>query len=330
LILKTGILTISLDFELHWGVSETRSVESYRENLLGTRAAITGILQLFDKYQVHATWATVGMLFCKNKMEMMKYVNAIDKPQYVEKKLCNFSLAHQVGNDASDDPYHFAPEVIVQIANYPNQEISTHTFSHYYCLEEGQSVKNFKSDLKAAIAIAGERSIHFHSIIFPRNQYSQDYLDVCKQNGITIYRGNQKSWMYASLAKKQYKSRVRRLARLLDAYIGPAGQHSFEIKKPVHNSMLNIPGSRLLRPYSKSLRLLEPLRMKRIKQEMTFAARHKKVYHLWWHPHNFGKHIQENLANLEDLLAHYKKLNLKYGFTSMNMAEIGNVLTTTA
>jgi hypothetical protein len=35
-----GALVISLDFELHWGVRDKRSVASYRENLLGARRAV--------------------------------------------------------------------------------------------------------------------------------------------------------------------------------------------------------------------------------------------------------------------------------------------------
>ena len=320
--METGIFTISLDFELHWGVSETRTVESYRENLLGTRPAIQGILEMFNKYEIHATWATVGMLFCKNKKELMHYADKVDKPSYTEKKLCNFLLAKNIGNDFSDDPYHYAPDVIELIATYPNQEISTHTFSHYYCLEEGQNINNFESDLKAAISIAAEIGINFQSIIFPRNQYSEPYLQVCKQYGINAFRGNQQSGLYAPMAKEAYKSKWRRIGRLLDAYVNISGQHAFKITKPENGEMLNIPGSRLLRPYHPKLRLFEGIRIRKIMSEMTYAAKNNLVYHLWWHPHNFGKYTQENLATLDRVLRHYEALKSKFGFSSLHMAEI--------
>ena len=42
---------------------------------------------------------------------------------------------------------------------------------------------------------------------------------------------------------------------------------------------------------------------------MTYAARNNLTYHLWWHPHNFGVHQNENFSFLEEILSHYDKLN---------------------
>jgi hypothetical protein len=52
---------------------------------------------------------------------------------------------------------------------------------------------------------------------------------------------------------------------------------------------------------------------------MTYAARNNLLYHLWWHPHNFGKDQEQNFAFLRDILSHYQKLNQDYGFTSITM-----------
>ncbi len=68
--------------------------------------------------------------------------------------------------------------------------------------------------------------------------------------------------------------------------------------------------------------MLEWLRLSRIKKEMTLAAKKGMTYHLWWHPHNFGKNMQENFHNLHDILAHFKKLSRKYGMESVNMKEV--------
>ena len=58
-----GTLIVSLDFELHWGVRDVKTVAQYRENLLGVRRAIPALLATFADYGIHATWATVGFLF---------------------------------------------------------------------------------------------------------------------------------------------------------------------------------------------------------------------------------------------------------------------------
>lgn len=54
---------------------------------------------------------------------------------------------------------------------------------------------------------------------------------------------------------------------------------------------------------------------------MTYAAKRGLLYHLWWHPHNFGRDIEENFNTLRNILAHYKKLNVKYNFESKTMKE---------
>lgn len=56
--------------------------------------------------------------------------------------------------------------------------------------------------------------------------------------------------------------------------------------------------------------------------EMLYAAKHGKIFHLWWHPHNFSTHTEKNIENLEKVLAYYEVLHDKYGFESMNMGEV--------
>jgi hypothetical protein len=84
---------------------------------------------------------------------------------------------------------------------------------------------------------------------------------------------------------------------------------------------IDIPASRFLRAYSPRLRILEPIRLARIKKEMTFAARTGRLYHLWWHPHNFGVNTELNLRFLRRILDHYRALHVIYGMESTNMGE---------
>ena len=54
-----GTLIVSLDFELFWGMLDVCPLEKYQDHVLGGRKAIPGLLALFQKYGIHATWATV-------------------------------------------------------------------------------------------------------------------------------------------------------------------------------------------------------------------------------------------------------------------------------
>ena len=159
------------------------------------------------------------------------------------------------------------------------------------------------------------------SIIFPRNQFNKDYLQVCQEAGIISYRNNEESWLYNARSFES-ESLLRRGLRLLDAYINISGHHCYNEEFLEENFPINIPSSRFLRPYYKELHIFEGLRLKRIKTAMTYAAKNNLVYHLWWHPHNFGINQDQNFAMLKKILQHYIYLNKKYAFTSYTMTEL--------
>jgi hypothetical protein len=85
---------------------------------------------------------------------------------------------------------------------------------------------------------------------------------------------------------------------------------------------LLLPTSRFLRAYTKKEKYIQSIKLNRILNEMTFAAKNDRLYHLWWHPHNFGYNTIENISYLEIILAHFKVLNKKYQFTSSTMIEM--------
>ena len=318
-----GIFTVSLDFELHYGVSDSRTVESYGENLRNTPLAVERMLGLFERYGVHASWATVGMLFCENKQEVLEAAPEV-RPTYRKEKLSNYRILDSIGADLTADPYHYAWPLIERIAATPGQEVGTHTFSHLYCLEAGSTLAAFESDLRAAIAIGKRKGIAIRSIVFPRNQYSTAHLEVCKRLGIVVYRGTESHWLYATKSREEETS-LRRAGRLLDAYLPITANLCTCVPAQAHLPV-DVPASRFLRPVSKIAGLLEPLRVRRILNELTRAARQGKLYHLWWHPHNFGQDMDDNLAVLERVLRTFAELRTTHGMRSLNMVEVAEQL----
>ena len=65
-----GTLIVSLDFELFWGMLDCSTLEAYQDHVLGGRKAIPQLLQIFEKYGIHATWATVGFQFARSREEL--------------------------------------------------------------------------------------------------------------------------------------------------------------------------------------------------------------------------------------------------------------------
>jgi peptidoglycan/xylan/chitin deacetylase (PgdA/CDA1 family) len=312
-----GVFVISLDFELHWGVWDVTTKARYGAHILGVKNVIPKLLELFAQYDFKATFATVGFLFAKDKKDLFAYSPVI-KPSYSND---NYNVylkeINSIGENESDDPYHFGYSLLEQL-KLSRHEIGTHTFSHYYCLEEGQTELEFEADIQASKQIAEANGIKMSSLVFPRNQVNEQYLGVLKSTGINVYRGNPTSWIY-NPRKFNAEIPIIRLCRLLDTYLPISGYNTHVIKKD--KIPVNIAASRFLKPYNKHLAWLEKLKLKRIMNEMTKAAEKNELYHLWWHPHNFGVNTNENLANLATILNHYKSLQKKYGFINCTMKE---------
>lgn len=318
---KTGALVISLDFELYWGVRDKRTLADSKKNLQGTRQVIPAILELFNKYEIHATWATVGFLFCETREELIGTLPK-ELPDYADPNLSPYRYVQSgaLGAREQVDPYHYAPSLIRLISSCPHQYIGSHTHSHYYCLEPGQTVQTFAEDLAAFKRVARKKGYAPTSIVFPRNQFASSYLAVCKQHGFAAYRGNERSWMYEAGPGAQ-DTLLKRALRLADAYVNLSGHHAYEPLSASQEGLVDVPASRFLRPYSPRLRWLENVRLGRLRRDLLFAAKNRRLYHLWWHPENFGSHLTENLRMLERLLQYYAKLRSEYGMQSLSMEE---------
>jgi peptidoglycan/xylan/chitin deacetylase (PgdA/CDA1 family) len=308
-----GALVISLDFELHWGMRDKeRPNGQIRSNLLGVRKAVPRMLDCFERYGVAATWATVGFLFARNQDELSAFCPAI-RPAYENSQLAPWD--EPVGLNELGDPLHYAPSLIDRISRRPRQEIATHTYSHYYCQEAGQTAASFDADLQSAVAIAARRGHSFRSIVFPRNQHNPAYADVLLRNGIVSYRGNARSWMYRG------DLQTHRMARLVDSCGNLSGPNTIGWESLIEpeTGLVNVPASFMLRPWSARL---AGLRQRRIEQCLTHAARHGEIAHLWWHPHNFGSNTDRNIAMLNQILGHFERLRDQFGMESLTMLNV--------
>lgn len=318
-------LVVSLDFELLWGVHDSSGANGgYRENLLGAREAIPRMLDMFAAYNIGVTWATVGFLFADGREELEAYSPRL-RPTYLDPQRDPYRLA--VGESEQKDPYSFAPSLIRQIAAVPRQEIASHTFSHYYCLDPGQTAEQFRADLDAAMAIAAAKGYHMRSLVVPRHQVRSDYFPVIRAAGFRAHRTQEKNVLSVPSASGR-EPVVRRGLRLLDSYFPLTGANSVEWPKagPDEHGLTDVRESRFLRPVEPRLRGLEPLRVRRIVWAMESAARRGHMFHLWWHPHNFGAQLQENLVNLRTVLNAYERLSGQGLMESLTMGEVADIV----
>jgi peptidoglycan/xylan/chitin deacetylase (PgdA/CDA1 family) len=313
-----GALVVSLDFELAWGnPAKSRQSERHQARLRGARNAIPRILDLFERYGIRATWAVVGFLLTESGDDLLSLSPSL-KPEYEDSALDPYG--EPVGSSEDRDPLHLAASLVRLIASTPGQEVASHTFSHYYALERGQDVAAFREDLVSARRVFARESIASESLVFPRNQVNTDYLATARELGFIAYRGQGSGWIDRRCRAVAPKRRYR-LLRLADSYLP---LQDCLIDWPVASSgaaPTNIPASRFLRAHSDRLRWAEPLKLKRILHELNDAALQRNIYHLWWHPSDFGLNTSENLAGLERILDRFCQLHESAGMRSLTISD---------
>jgi peptidoglycan/xylan/chitin deacetylase (PgdA/CDA1 family) len=317
-----GIFTVSLDFELHWGVFDKKDRQSREACYRNTLQLVPRMLELFSQYDVHVTWATVGALFADNQQEFDIFKPVIE-PAYAVDAYSAYKWVRQHGMPDEYHWAHFAPEAIAKILQYPGQELATHTFSHYYCLEQQFESRAFAADLQAARKAAAKFNAKLTSLVFPRNQFNPEYLKICWENGIKTVRSNPSDWFWKPVNDKG-SNLVRKVVRTADAYVQVGSKRtSYPLSSiaVTPGEPLQLPASRFLRPWSNKYKFANGLRLRRLCQELRMAAENKECFHLWWHPENFGDYPEQNMQNLQLLLQYYKKCKDKYGMTSWNMDE---------
>ena len=102
---KIGKVTISIDLELAWGVWDTATADDLRLAEEAERPICSALLDLFDRYQVPATWLVVAAL------------------------LDNDSARSRAGSKSC----WYAPDVIERIVGAKvQQEIGSHSGRHIY------------------------------------------------------------------------------------------------------------------------------------------------------------------------------------------------------
>ena len=324
---RPGIFTVSLDFELFWGMADMVPLDTSYRNVLATtrQEVIPRLLDRFSHHGVHTTWATVGYLFYDSMEELAPELPTV-RPDYHNPALSSYRYLDDAGPDEAADPYRFGSSLVELIKATPGQEIGSHSFSHYYCLEPGAGDDSFAADLSAWVRSAARHGVEGRSLCFGRNQYSSRSVELVGEAGFKAYRGNEPSWLYRPRAGGS-ETLPRKALRYLDTYVPLTRHHCPDPQVIGATNPINVASSRFLRAYRHDLRLLEPLKLRRIAGGMQHAADVGGVYHLWWHPQDFAESVEENFALLERILETYARLNEDGRMISLSMGELAEHVT---
>ena len=320
-----GALVISLDFELHWGIRDhaDRTTAAYAD-LAPSRQVVTDLATVFAERGIRATWATVGLLFASDR-ESVEAVRPTRRPAYRRPELDPYR--EPIGESEDADPEHLAGSLVRRLAATPGQEVASHTFSHFYCLEDGQDGDDLRADLAAAQAIAAQLDLRLTSLVLPRNQWNPRYAPIVSEAGFTCIRGPQPSFGHEARAHGQH-GMLGRAGRLVDTYAGtsPPPTTAWDaVRRP--DGLCDVPASAFLRPYSPGRRRLVPLQYRRLVAGMRDAARRGRIFHLWWHPQNFARHPEESFELLDRLLDEFDRLGRREGLASLSMRDVATTVT---
>jgi peptidoglycan/xylan/chitin deacetylase (PgdA/CDA1 family) len=321
---RPGALVISIDFELQWGTRDHADASGSLARLhVASREIVSRLADLFVERGVRATWATVGFLFASSAAELERF-NPELRPSYTRRELDPYS--ETLGTDEGDDPVHLAGSLVDRLVAASGQEVASHTYSHYYCLEAGQDQAQFSADLAAARAIARSRGVTLRSLVLPRNQWREDYAPAARDNGFDCLRGPQPTWGHRPRRSDEVGPLVR-AARLAESYAGVRPPPTFawdEIVQPT--GMCNVPASAFVRPFSPARRGIEPWREARLRSGLRDAARRGRIFHVWWHPSNFASHPVQSFGLLERLLDEFERLAGTDGLQSLAMGDVAEAL----
>ena len=316
---NAGVFVISLDFELFWGVADIADIAQWENDIKKVYDIVPRTLDLFEKYGIHATWATVAGIMLDDYKELLQYLPE-DLPEQTHEIISKFNFSDEL--KSIPDYMLFGNKLVQLVKNAEGQEIGTHTFTHYYCDKKDSNIKDFLYEMDTASLIMKKKGYgECNSVVFPRNQVSECYVHVLPQN-IYAFRGSIPGYI------DKLKKKNRRLGTLvwyLDHYL-PLQNSAYSLNEIKKGKKYDIKLSRLFKAYKEKYRFAEKMKIWRYKKEMEYAAKKGKVYHICWHPHNFSRCTDRNFEQLEDLLIKFKVLEEKYGMVSMNMDELRRYL----
>jgi len=288
-----GTFIISIDFEYAIGYADV-NLSSAQKDLVRQEADVARkILDLFQKYDIPATWAIVGHLLEDDcSVEEGRVHSNFPAEIYTDQRLDWFAH-HPAASDSTDPLWFDSAGVIELVRQSPvGHEIASHSYAHILYGSPNIKPAAIATDLAEVAKIHAKHNLPLTSFIFPRNR--EGYHSSLKGIGIKCFRGESKFWYH------RIPGPFGRLAHLFD-YLIP---RSRTVVPSWHESgLLNIPDSLLLLGRNGLRKLITPGMMKRkIRAGVRQAVRRGEIFHFWFHPSNFSYDTDTQLQILEDTL----------------------------
>jgi len=291
---------ISLDTELLWGSEDVDTIKSLKNKNIEIRNAISCLLNTLDIYKIPVTWAIVGHLFLENcKRDTCLTNKNIEKYDY-EYKGCNDPYSN-----LKDSPLFYGKDIIEEILSKNiKHEIGYHSFSHPVFTEICKEMAN--DEINKAKKIEKEFSIKFESFIFPRNEIA--HKEILIKHGFKIYRGKTKNNYLTNKLRMKMGSLIPSSLSGIPYSVEPKWMDGIW---EIQSSMFFCDS------------LIPPSLLPRTKLGIMKAIKHKKIFHIWFHPWNlvYYKRLKDNLEKLLKFVSKKRERNELEVITMGQLAE---------
>lgn len=260
-----GSVVISLDAELGWGYVD---YDSPPERVAHARSGWKTLLELFDEYDVPATWAVVGHLLLDECDGEHSDVPAAEGWFSKERDPTRFGPEQRFARGLVD---------AVEDAD-ADHELGSHSFSHP---EFGRIDRAWAdAEVAASVELARERGFEVDSFAFPRN--SVGHRGVLADHGVECYRG--------VTPVTRGKSAFKPLRTLTGGTV--LDRRSFLVAPYAdEHGLVNVPASLYLFSFEGRARDVaaplvgDPI-VRQAKRGVDQACRGDGVFHMWLHPNN--------------------------------------------
>lgn len=278
---RIGTFVISLDFELAWGTRGRPAASKVGPYLKGARDAIRIILDLFEEFDIAATWATVGALLMAQPGAQRRH-----------RMIASSAFDDIPAGDHISAPDWYAEDILDQIMNCSvPQEIGCHTLTHLYVNSAPEGRQVLADELDLFLELFEELNLpRPRSFVYPKAY--QAHFDLLAERDFYAFRGPENRW-YESLPGTLPAAGLR----LVDSVAGFTPQ--VRCCEHYSDNLWMIPASQFYAPFMGVGRCV-PLqsRVRKAINGLNHAATHGGVYHLWTHPFNMGFRTEELLSGM--------------------------------
>ena len=275
------------------------------------------MLDLFQRRDIRATWATVGALLCESKDELLA------RAEHAAGKGAAIPRLEDIGPDERRDPYHFGASLARLIASCPGQEIGTHTFSHRCALEPGETLarllRRCLERVGAAPGVGDQLQVDRLSPQSVRPGAARG-LPRARIKPLSRQRGEMVLCPGAGERADQSAppmSSRRQLYR-------PLRPECVAAERANDGPLINVASSRFLRPFSRRFSALDGLRMRRIEKAMEEAATPVEPFIYGGIRRISARTSRRTWAILTKVLDRFQRLRDEYGMQSRAMCEVAN------